>query len=303
MCHSALHGTSLSSFAHRIVIQNVRQTRRCRLWSTGRPPFNFRSILIVAEAYRTAHACHANVSPYAALRDLGPRHQPVQAGVRFGCGSAAAGSHRSDSIGLVVPSSLQVQTVKQLVDLAKVSPGKIFFASAGVGNVTHLAAALFNKRAAIQVTHVPYNGSAPAIADLVSGQTQYMTDMLNSSLPPPDVIYRAWRAARLELVTSTVQLGELRRVSRYPKLKTLLPAHRISTMLNNMQPAIVLHPLQSLPEDVEAADPNDTFLLAMALTSEANYLVTGDRRAGLLQRGSIGCTRIVTPGGFCAEAL
>jgi putative PIN family toxin of toxin-antitoxin system len=120
---------------------------------------------------------------------------------------------------------------------------------------------------------------------------------------PPETIYRAWRAARFELVTSTVQLDELRRVSRYPKLRTILPAHRIGTMVNNMQRAINLEQLPILPECVEASDPNDAFLLAMALAGEADDLVTGDRRAGLLQRRSIGRARIVTPATFCAEAL
>ena len=58
-----------------------------------------------------------------------------------------------------------------------------------------------------------------------------------------------------------------------------------------------------LPEGVDTTDPNDAFLLAMALGGEADYLVTGDRRAGLLQQGSIGHTRIVTPAVFCAEVL
>ncbi|OZI86850.1 hypothetical protein CFN58_08235 [Pseudomonas avellanae] len=81
------------------------------------------------------------------------------------------------------------------------------------------------------------------------------------------------------------------------------PAHRVGTMINNMQRAVVLHVLPPLPDRIEVNDPNDAFLLAMALASEADYLVTGDRRAGLLQRGSIGRTRIVTPVTFCAEAL
>ena len=119
----------------------------------------------------------------------------------------------------------------------------------------------------------------------------------------PDTIYRAWRAASFELVTATVQLDELRRVSRYPKLKAILPAHRIGTMVNNMQRAIVLNALPPVPEDMKATDPDDTFLLAMALAGDADYLVTGDRRAGLLVRHSIGRTRIVTPAAFCAEAL
>ncbi|EQD56144.1 Nucleotide binding protein, PINc domain protein [mine drainage metagenome] len=133
--------------------------------------------------------------------------------------------------------------------------------------------------------------------------TNVLLGTLISPHGPPDAIYRAWRAARFELVTSTAQLDELRRVSRYPKLKTILPAHRVGAMVNNMQRAIVLDALPPLPEGVEANDPNDAFLLAMALAGEADYLVTGDRRSGLLQRGSIGRTRIVTPATFCAEAL
>lgn len=131
--------------------------------------------------------------------------------------------------------------------------------------------------------------------------TNVLLGALISPHGPPDTIYRAWRAAGFELVTSAVQLDELRRVSRYPKLKTILPAHRIGTMVNNMQRAIVLETLPPLPDGIEASDPNDEFLLAMALAGEADYLVTGDRRAGLLQRGSIGRARIVTPATFCAE--
>ena len=133
--------------------------------------------------------------------------------------------------------------------------------------------------------------------------TNVLLGALISPHGPPEAIYRAWRAARFELVTSTTQLDELRRVSRYPKLKTILPTHRVGTMVNNMQRAIVLGALPSLPDAMEINDPNDAFLLAMALASEADYLVTGDRRAGLLQLGAAGRTRIVTPATFCAEAL
>jgi uncharacterized protein len=133
--------------------------------------------------------------------------------------------------------------------------------------------------------------------------TNVLLGALISPHGPPDVIYRAWRAARFELVTSMAQLDELRRVSRYPKLKTILPAHRVGTMVNNMQRAIVLGTLPPLPDGMDLNDPNDTFLLAMALASEADYLVTGDCRAGLLQRGTVGRTRIVAPATFCAEAL
>lgn len=133
--------------------------------------------------------------------------------------------------------------------------------------------------------------------------TNVLLGALISPHGPPDKIYRAWRAARFELVSSTVQLDELRRASRYPKLKIILPAHRVGTLVNNLQRAVVLDALRPLPEGIDTNDPNDAFLLAMALTGEADYLVTGDRRAGLLQRNSIGRTCIVTPTAFCAKMM
>jgi hypothetical protein len=133
--------------------------------------------------------------------------------------------------------------------------------------------------------------------------TNVLLSALISPHGPPDTIYRAWRAAQFELVTSTAQLDELRRVSRYPKLKAILPPHRVGAMVNNMQRAVILKLLPNLPAGVELSDPNDAFLFTMALGGEADYLVTGDRRAGLLQLGSAGRTRILTPAAFCNETL
>lgn len=133
--------------------------------------------------------------------------------------------------------------------------------------------------------------------------TNVLLAALISPHNPPDRIYRAWRNGRFDLITAHTQLEELRRISRYPKLKSILPAHRIGTMINNLQRAIILPQLSRLPEDIEANDPDDNFLLALARDGQADYLVSGDRRAGLLQRGHIGRTRIVTPAGFCHEAL
>ncbi len=95
-----------------------------------------------------------------------------------------------------------------------------------------------------------------------------------------------------------MQLDEIRRASRYPKLKAILQPARVGAMINNLQRAIVL---ERLNITIEEDDPDDSFLLAIVLASDADYLVTGDRRAGLLQRGHIECTRIVTPAVFCAE--
>jgi putative PIN family toxin of toxin-antitoxin system len=130
--------------------------------------------------------------------------------------------------------------------------------------------------------------------------TNVLLSALISPHGAPDAIYRAWRAAKFEVVTSLVQLDELRRASRYPKFQAILQPHQVGAMVNNLQRAIVLDQLTS---DVEADDPNDAFLLAMALAGDADYLVTGDRRAGLLQRGHFGRTRIISPSAFCSEVL
>ena len=106
----------------------------------------------------------------------------------------------------------------------------------------------------------------------------------------PNRIYRAWRAARFELVTSKIQLDEIRRASRYPKFQAVLQP---ATRRDSGNPAI----------NVETDDPDNAYLLAMAVTGDADYLVTGDGRSGLLQRGHIERTRIITPAGFCAEVL
>lgn len=130
--------------------------------------------------------------------------------------------------------------------------------------------------------------------------TNILFSALISPHSPPDTIYRAWRLKRFDLVTSQAQLEEIRRASRYPKLQAILQPTAVGTMINHLQGATILGKLSIT---VEADDPGDSFLLSMALASQADYLVTGDRRAGLLQRGSIARTRILTPTVFCAQVL
>jgi putative PIN family toxin of toxin-antitoxin system len=113
---------------------------------------------------------------------------------------------------------------------------------------------------------------------------------------PPHRIYQAWRQGRFELMTAVVQIDEMRRASRYPKLRAILQPHRVGHMLNNLQHATVIDPL---PHGYEAADPNDAWLLALADIGHADYLVTGDKRSGLLARLRVGRARILTAAAFC----
>jgi putative PIN family toxin of toxin-antitoxin system len=113
---------------------------------------------------------------------------------------------------------------------------------------------------------------------------------------PPNRIYQAWRKGVFELVTCSEQIEEIRRASRYPKLKHILQPHRVGLMLNNMQKTMVIN---SLPEGYETHDPNDSWLLALADKAQAHYLITGDKRAGILSLGKSGQTQIVTASTFC----
>jgi tripartite-type tricarboxylate transporter receptor subunit TctC len=84
---------------------------------------------------------------------------------------------------LVVNPSVRVNSVQELIAYAKANPGKLNFASSGPGTSIHLSGELFKVMAGVQMTHVPYKGSAPALQDLLGGQVQLMFDNLPPSLP------------------------------------------------------------------------------------------------------------------------
>jgi tripartite-type tricarboxylate transporter receptor subunit TctC len=84
---------------------------------------------------------------------------------------------------LVVNPSLPVHSVPELIAYAKANPGKLNFASSGNGTSIHLSGELFKAMTGVEMTHVPYKGSAPALTDLIGGQVQLMFDNLPSSLP------------------------------------------------------------------------------------------------------------------------
>jgi tripartite-type tricarboxylate transporter receptor subunit TctC len=84
---------------------------------------------------------------------------------------------------VVVTPSFGPRTVQQLIELARASPGKLSYASAGVGNLTHLAGEMFNLMAGVKITHVPYKGGGPAIIDVIGGQVPLMFASGPASIP------------------------------------------------------------------------------------------------------------------------
>ena len=73
---------------------------------------------------------------------------------------------------LVVPASLPVRSVQELVELARTKPGALNYSSAGSGTTQHLAGELFKLRTGTKIVHIPYKGSAPSITALVAGDVQ-----------------------------------------------------------------------------------------------------------------------------------
>jgi tripartite-type tricarboxylate transporter receptor subunit TctC len=84
---------------------------------------------------------------------------------------------------LVVTPSLDVHNVKDLIRLAKEKPGRVSYASAGSGTALHMAAELFSAMAGVQMLHVPYQGSALAMPDLLAGRTSIMFAPASTVVP------------------------------------------------------------------------------------------------------------------------
>jgi tripartite-type tricarboxylate transporter receptor subunit TctC len=122
--------------------------------------------------------------PYDAVRDFTPIALIAQAPVT-----------------IVVHPSQPVSDVADLVGLAKRMPGKLNYGSAGAGTPGHLTGEMFKKVAGIDIQHVPYKGSAPAVTDLIAGQIQLMFDPIQT-------------------VLSYVQAGKLRAIAVSSKLRS-----------------------------------------------------------------------------------
>ena len=84
---------------------------------------------------------------------------------------------------LVVHPSVPAKSVKEVIDLAKKEPGKWTYASSGNGTTIHMSGAMFTQLTGTDILHIPYKGSAPAVTDLLAGQTHMMFDNIPSALP------------------------------------------------------------------------------------------------------------------------
>src|SRR5205085_1612472 len=87
------------------------------------------------------------------------------------------------AMALVAQKDFPADNLQDFLSYAKANAAKLQYGSAGVGSTTHLACALLNAAAGINVTHVPYRGAGPAIADMIGGQIQYVCSNTPGALP------------------------------------------------------------------------------------------------------------------------
>ena len=93
-------------------------------------------------------------------------------------------AHVADAASvLLVTPSLPVKNVQELIAYAKANPGKLNYASSGNGTIVHLNALEFSARAGVQMTHVPYKGTAQSISDLATGQVHVLFDSIPTGMP------------------------------------------------------------------------------------------------------------------------
>jgi len=131
---------------------------------------------------------------------------------------------------IVVTPSLPASNLKEYLALARRKPGDMLYASSGSGSPGHLAAVLLESMTGVQMTHVPYKGSSPALTDLIGGQVQLMFDNLPSSLS----FIKAGKLRALAVTSSE-------RSATLPELPTLaesgLPGFEASSWFGVLAPA------------------------------------------------------------------
>jgi tripartite-type tricarboxylate transporter receptor subunit TctC len=119
----------------------------------------------------------------------------------------------SGSYVVVVNPAVPAKSIEELIALARAKPGQLNYASAGTGNATHLAGALFSTLAKVNIVHVPHKGSGPALTDLIGGQVQLMFANLTAALP-------AVKPGRLRALAVTGR----QRSTAAPELPTVMEA-------------------------------------------------------------------------------
>lgn len=136
----------------------------------------------------------------------------------------------SGPTSLVINPEVPVNSVKELVALAKAKPGQLYYASAGFGTFTHLSCELFRLMAGINVVHVPFKGGGPAMLEVMSGRTQYTMGTILQAMPHI-------RSGRLKVLA----VGGAKRIATLPDTPTIaesgVPGYEASNWWGIIAPA------------------------------------------------------------------
>jgi tripartite-type tricarboxylate transporter receptor subunit TctC len=130
---------------------------------------------------------------------------------------------------LVVHPSVPINSVADLMAYARASPGKLTFASAGMGTASHLAGELFKSMAKVEMTHVPYKGNVPAITDLLAGQTSLLFATMPTVLPHA-------KAGKLRAV-ATIGSSRAAATPELPTVGESLPGFEVNNWIALFAPA------------------------------------------------------------------
>ncbi|SDC07944.1 Tripartite-type tricarboxylate transporter, receptor component TctC [Cupriavidus sp. YR651] len=168
---------------------------------------------------------------------------------------------------LVVRPTLPVKSLKELVAYAKANPNKLNYASSGNGSLQHVSTELLNQMAGIQITHVPYKGTGPAMTDLLGGNVD-----LTITTPPPLMGHIAAGKLRPLVVTSKTRLPSLKDVPSAPEAG--YPDLDVSSWFAMYAPAGTPKPIiDKLTAEIEKIMKSEAFRKkAEELGAEARYM-------------------------------
>jgi tripartite-type tricarboxylate transporter receptor subunit TctC len=208
------------------------------------------------------------VNPW--LYDLNGRYDPIKS-------FAPVAIIAASPVVLVVNPNLPVHSVTDLLALAKQQPGKLQYASAGIGSVTHLAGELFKYTAKVDMLHVPFRGAGPATIDVVGGHTSLMFGGLLATVPHI-------RSGKLR----ALGVGSLKRNAILPEVPTIaeagVPGYETINWFGlvapaGTPPAIIerLHreitTVQDLPEVQKQFDADGATVMRMTPAEFGDYMV------------------------------